>query len=474
MNVRHVLLVTLAAPFLAWTASADDPPCHPPAGAPAAPLAGSPAYPSAPAGARMLTLDDGTLVQLNHDQNAGVLTLTILDQGARPVAIGEPPVLVADAASWNGDREMVFVAVPGSPRTFRIENANLKSATLAGRVRFRLNERLVEADLAKASEAKNPNAEKPAAGYGEKPNANPPYGEKPNAPDTDKPNAPREPGSPDGAMPPSNEPISPASPTGLREPVSGSSSSLPLRTSMLSFGDARFEASLDSSNGTLTLRPVGAPVKEIQSAKLRIGEGSDAKTLTFDRIEDQKAWRIQSADLKSDLTSARVSLRIDGRDQEQALAFTAKGSNLDQGSTARASTHLVTLGTAKFDLSNDARQGRLTVRLMDDAAVRLQGAPTITLTTDQGPKELTLQPAPGQTNVWIVDAKEIESMKTLRGRLHARIADKDYDEAFDLGSIDALGGNDRPAGETAPKNEPAPGDEPAPAPKDDKSGGGYK
>jgi hypothetical protein len=68
----------------------------------------------------------------------------------------------------------------------------------------------------------------------------------------------------------------------------------------------------------------------------------------------------------------------------------------------KAEARVVAFGDsgARFHVDHDTTAGAMTFRLADDSRVRIAQAPTVTLNTDAGPRDVTLVAVPGQPNAW--------------------------------------------------------------------------
>ncbi|MFO0932294.1 MAG: hypothetical protein U1E39_06250 [Planctomycetota bacterium] len=85
-------------------------------------------------------------------------------------------------------------------------------------------------------------------------------------------------------------------------------------------------------------------------------------------------------------------------------------------------------GAARFHVERDAKAGRMTFRL-DDPSVKLERAPVVVMTTDSGPKEITLVPVAGQPGTWVWTGDAVRDDR-FSGTMRVVVAGKPYSAPF--------------------------------------------
>jgi hypothetical protein len=81
-------------------------------------------------------------------------------------------------------------------------------------------------------------------------------------------------------------------------------------------------------------------------------------------------------------------------------------------------------GTTRFNVERDATAGRMTFRLADPA-MQLERAPVILMTTDSGPKEVTLTAVDGQPGMWVWTNDSVKAER-FDGTMRVIVAGKSY------------------------------------------------
>lgn len=81
-------------------------------------------------------------------------------------------------------------------------------------------------------------------------------------------------------------------------------------------------------------------------------------------------------------------------------------------------------GAARFHVHRNSKAGRMTFRLADPA-MRVEGAPVIVMTTDSGPKEVTLVADDGQPGQWVWAGDPVKSER-FDGTMRIVVAGKTY------------------------------------------------
>ncbi len=81
-------------------------------------------------------------------------------------------------------------------------------------------------------------------------------------------------------------------------------------------------------------------------------------------------------------------------------------------------------GAAHFHVERDATAGRMTFRLVDPA-LRIESAPVVVMTTDSGPKDVTLTAVEGQPGVWYW-ANDAVKAERFDGSMRVIVAGKTY------------------------------------------------
>jgi hypothetical protein len=95
---------------------------------------------------------------------------------------------------------------------------------------------------------------------------------------------------------------------------------------------------------------------------------------------------------------------------------------------------------ARFNVQHDAKLGTMTFRLADDAKVRIASAPTVTLRTDAGPRDVALVAVDGQPNTWRLSHEVLRS-ETIDGTMKIVVDGRPYTT-----SLVAAAATDAPAG----------------------------
>lgn len=80
---------------------------------------------------------------------------------------------------------------------------------------------------------------------------------------------------------------------------------------------------------------------------------------------------------------------------------------------------------AKFNVSHDPKLGTMTFRLADDSKVKLTDAPTVTLKTAAGPKDVTLVAVQGQPNAWTLSHEALRAA-TIDGSMKIVVDGRPY------------------------------------------------
>jgi hypothetical protein len=80
---------------------------------------------------------------------------------------------------------------------------------------------------------------------------------------------------------------------------------------------------------------------------------------------------------------------------------------------------------ARFNVSHDAKLGTMTFRLADDSRVKIADAPTVTLRTDAGPKDVTLVAVQGQPNTWTLTHEALRAA-TIDGSMKIVVDGRPY------------------------------------------------
>ena len=92
--------------------------------------------------------------------------------------------------------------------------------------------------------------------------------------------------------------------------------------------------------------------------------------------------------------------------------------------TARTRVLVVGDGAARFHVHRDATAGRMTFRL-DDPKVKFEGAPVVVMTTDAGPKDVTLTAVEGRTGEWYWSGDAVRAER-FDGSMRFVVAGKTY------------------------------------------------
>jgi hypothetical protein len=110
-----------------------------------------------------------------------------------------------------------------------------------------------------------------------------------------------------------------------------------------------------------------------------------------------------------------------------ALSLGASFANADDKAPApdtRARVLVFGDGAARFNVERDATAGRMTFRVADPA-LKIDSAPVVVMTTDSGPKEVTLTAVDGQPGTWVWAGEPVRAER-FDGNMRVVVAGKTY------------------------------------------------